>query len=269
MARVLLVANQKGGVGKTTTAVTLSDLLARCGKRVLLVDLDAQGNCADALGLEKGPGLYELLFGELRKAVEVSTRPGLEVVLGDHRTAEARVQLAGVSFRERVLATRLAKIGAGYDVMVLDSAPGVDLLQISGLVACTDLLIPVELSHLSVVGAGALLGSVASLRKLGGFSGRLLGFLPTRWDRSTRESNGQLAGLRAKYEGLVWPPVPVDTRVREAARVGLTLWEYDRECRALRGAWVKQDDPEETVAREGGYFAVLRRLVGEWGLAVG
>jgi len=267
--RVVLVANQKGGVGKTTTAVTLADLLARVSVRTLLVDLDAQGNVADAMGLTKGSGLYELLFGDTAADVSPSGRAGLDVVLGDHRTAEARQRLAGLPFREKVLADRLATMGErGYEVIVLDSAPGVDLLQISGLVACTDLLVPVELSHLAIVGAGDLLRSVESLRRLDGFQGRLLGFLPTRWDRSTVESRGQLRGLWKRFGDLVWPAIPVDTKVREAARAGRTLWEFAPGCRAMRGAIVRQDDEEETSARVGGYLAVLRRLVGVLGLEV-
>ena len=175
----------------------------------------------------------------------------------------ARERLTGMMFRERVLGKRLREL-VGYDVMILDSAPGVDLLQVSGMVACTDLLVPLELSSLAIGGAGDLVGSVQSLRELGGFSGRLLGFLPTKWDQATSESVGLLAGLRKRYGRLVWPPIPVDTRVRAAARLGRTLWEHDPKCRALRGAVVRNGDEADTVRLAGGYVAVLKRLLRTW-----
>ncbi len=268
--KVFGVVNQKGGVAKTTSCVTLAHGLAMCGVRTLLVDLDAQGNVSDALGLEKRGGVQELLFGDLGQAVTESRRPNLDVVLSDHSTAQARERLTGVSFREQVLAARLGELvaRARYEVVLLDTAPGVDLLQISALVAVTEFVIPVELSHLAVVGASDLLGSVASLRKLGGFQGRFLGILPTMWDQRSREGASQLAALRRQFGDLVWPAVPVDAKAREASRAGQSLWEYAPRCRALRGSEVRQNDEEDTVRLEGGYGRVLRRLIGELGIVL-
>jgi len=264
--RVFGVMNQKGGVGKTTSSVTLAHGLSLCGVRTLLVDLDAQGNVADALGMRKSGGLYELLFGQVERAVTPSGRKNLDVVLSDHSTAEARERLTGMSFRERVLTAKLADLE--YGVVVLDTAPGVDLLQVSALVAVSEFVIPVELSHLAVIGAGDLLGSVASLRKLGGFSGRFLGILPTMWDQRNREGASQLAALKAQFGQAVWPAVPVDAKAREPTRAGQSLWEYAPRCRALRGADVRQNDEADTIRSEGGYGRVLRRLIGALGIAL-
>jgi len=261
----LAVVNQKGGVGKTTTAVTVAHGLALHGWRVLLVDLDAQGNVADALGLEKRPGLYRLLIdgagtdanaSALRKqAIERSGRKGLDVVLGDGRTAEARQVLAGRSFREGALRKALAGLGA-YDLCILDVAPGVDLLQVSALVAATHFIFPVALSYLATVGAADALASVVAWRNEGELSARFLGVLPTFWERSTRESHEQLVGLVAQYGELVWPPVPLDVKAREAPAFGKTLWEYAPKTRALAGVAIEGE-------RRGGYERVLARLMGE------
>jgi chromosome partitioning protein len=251
---ILAIINQKGGVGKTTTAVTLGHGLAREGRRVLLVDLDAQGNVADALGLEKWPGLYQLLVvGGKENAIVSSGRERLDVIPGDKYTVEAKQILAGRSFREYALRDALAWVADKYDVVILDAAPGVDVLQIGALVACDAFLIPVALDHLAVVGAGDALASAASLSKIGGFQGRFLGILPTMWERQTKESHQQLLALAHQFGRMVWPPVPRDVKAREAPRHGQTLWEFAPGCRALVGV-------QFNGAHQGGYGQVLARF---------
>ena len=261
---VAAVVNQKGGVGKTTTAVTLAHGLALGGRRVLLVDLDGQGNVADCLGLEKRGGLEALLFGAVylpssssgsREVWDGRESAGagrdlLDVVLSDTSTEAAKLRLGGMQFRERVLRNRLAAWDDQYDVCVLDAAPGLDLLQVSALVACDGYLAPVALDHLAAVGAAAVLHSVQSLKEVGAFEGRFLGVLPTMWERRTRESDEQLRLLARMYQALVWPPVPVDVRAREAPAYGLTLWEYAPRSRAVVGV-------ETAQGRAGGYKQVV------------
>jgi chromosome partitioning protein len=228
--------------------------LARAGDEVLLVDLDAQGNVADALGLDKRPGLYDLLISEAGMgAVAVTGRDGFDVILGDKRTVEAKQILTGRDFREYVLREALEELDERYDACILDVAPGVDLLQVSALVACSGFLVPVALQHLAVVGAGDALASVAALKKVGRFEGQFLGVLPTFWERTTKESHEQFQGLIEQFEELVWPPIPRDVKAREAPAYGQTLWEYAPRCRALMGV-------EMDGRRVGGYAQVLRRL---------
>jgi len=167
--------------------------------------------------------------------------------------------LAGRNFREYRLMEMLEKLDQVYDVAILDAAPGVDVLQISALVACTHFLIPVALSHLAVVGASDALASTASLKKVGAYRGEFLGILPTMWERRTRESQAQLELLARQFGRLVWPPVPLDVKAREAPSYGRTLWEYAPGTRALRGV-----EMYECVV--GGYGQVLSRLTREvWG----
>lgn len=253
---VLAIVNQKGGTGKTTTAVNLAHGLAIAGHKTLIVDLDAQGNAADVLGIRKWGGLYELLFGDAKTAITDTGRDRLGLVASDHSTVEVKSRLTGMNFREQVL--RQALEALPYDAIVLDAAPGVDVLQVSALVACTHFLIPVALDHLAVVGAGDALTTTASLQKVGAFRGDFLGVLPTMWERSTRESHEQLEILVSRFTALVWPPIPQDVKAREAPSYGQTLWEYAPGTRALAG--VRVNGNGKTV---GGYAQVLRRLTEE------
>jgi chromosome partitioning protein len=252
----LAIVNQKGGVGKTTTAVTVAHGLAVAGFTTLLVDLDAQGNVADVLGLEKGPGLYRLLFERGFEAAVPSGRQWLDVVLGDKTTVEAKQRLAGLNFREQVLGVALERLDADYEVCVLDVAPGVDVLQINALVACDGFLVPVNLAHLAVVGAGDVLASAVGLAQYGVEAGNFLGILPTFWDRQTKESHAQLEALVEQFGEWVWPPIPRDVKAREAPAFGQTLWEYAPHCRALAGIEIEGQ-------MRGGYVRVLGRVMRE------
>ncbi len=258
--RTLAIVNQKGGVGKTTTAVTLGHGLAREGERVLLVDLDAQGNVSDLLGLEKGEGVYELLVnGRYEITVARSNLSGrLDVVAGGKRTAEAKGILMGRAFREQELQRGLARLEGDYEWVILDVEPGVGLLQVCALVASDHFMVPCSLADLSVGGVEDVLESVATLRAAGATGVEFLGVLPTFWERVTRESGLQLEALEAEYGGRVWPPIPLDVRAREAPAYGRTLWEYAPRCRALEGKWLE-------AVLTGGYVQVLERLMREVG----
>jgi len=254
----LAILNQKGGVGKTTTAVTLAHGLALDGIPTLLVDLDAQGNCADALGIEKRGDLYRVLIdGAGREAVR-PTRGNLYVVTGDKTTAAAKQILTGQDFREQALKQALARF-EGYHVCILDAAPGVDVLQVAALVAADSFLIPVALDHLAVIGAADALASAMSLSQLGALDARFLGILSTMWERTTNESHAQLQALASQFGQLVWPPIPLDVKARECTAHGKTLWEYSPDTRSIKGVRIHNG----TVI--GGYEAVKQRLVGEIG----
>jgi chromosome partitioning protein len=228
---IICVANQKGGVGKTTTAVSLASGLAMRGRSVLLVDLDSQGNCADALGLEPAPALFVwLTVGQRINEVVVRGRERLDVIRSDKKTEELKNYLSSVSFREKVLADALD--GYEYDAVILDCPPSVDLFQTSALLCADFLLVPSKLDQWSVKGVTAIFESLATVRANSKSVCAPLGIIPTQFEETTVETHNQLANLVANFQGLVWPPISASVKVREASRAGKTIWEYAPQSKA-------------------------------------
>jgi len=249
--KIIAFANQKGGVGKTTTAVTLASGLALQGYKTLLVDLDPQGHVAFCLGLEKNPGLYRLIVMEepLHKIL-IQARPNLDVLASDKRTEKVKRHITLSDFREGILADILRS--TAYHVILIDMAPSMDVLHVNGLVASDWVVIPTRLDALAVDGVKEILLTMGEVGQRGHpFQGYSI--LPTFFDRTTRETLAQFQDLARTFGGRVWPPLPQDTRVREASAYGKTLWEYSPDSPAILGYL-------EGKQRLGGYRQILDRI---------
>ena len=250
--KIISFANQKGGVGKTTTAITLAAGLARDGLRTLLVDLDPQGHVAFSFGLDKSPGLYRLIcLNEPLSKTIVNARPNLDLLPSDKFTEKVKRQITVSDFRETILADRLE--GSGYDVILMDMAPSLDVLHLNGLVASHWVVIPTRLDALAVDGVREILLTMGEITKKGyRFHG--YNILPTFFDRTTRETLTQIQEVVKTFGKRVWPPIPQDTRVREATAYGQTLWEYSPNSPAMIGYL-------EGTKQVGGYQQALQRLM--------
>ncbi len=257
MTTILAIVNQKGGVGKTTTAINLAAwFAAQRHMRVALVDFDVQGHAARCLGMEKSAALFRWLAeGETMESVAIEARPGLRLVASDKTTERIKLFLQTEIGREYVIGQRLEAEAAGFDLVVLDLAPGSDLLHVGALVASDYLIIPAKLDFLALDGVVEVIRTVRSLSNLRGVEPpQLIGVLPTMFDRTTQETRGNLDRLREVLgsEELVLPPVPMDTKVREASSYGKTIWEYAPTCAGAIGYEAASDAPNR-LGRVGGY----------------
>ena len=231
----IAIANQKGGVGKTTTAVNLAHGLAIRGKEVLLADADPQGHCAVFLGRPQEPGMFDLLVAEapLRDVVRTTGRSRLWLLPGNKRSSTAAVVLeaerAGIDTLRRVLAGRFNESAPDY--IILDTPPSIGAggLQEMALFAADFVLIPVAVDFAAVVGALQL---AETMKRLGGWQGGILGVLPTFYDERTRESQENLEELRQRFGELVLPIIHRATVLRECSATGKTIFELAPKSRA-------------------------------------
>lgn len=234
--RIIAIANQKGGVGKTTTAVTLAHGLALRGRRVLLVDLDPQGQCATFLGLRQESGVFDLLVGgrplaDVARSADVNDhrRQGLGLVPGDKRTATAQIVMTAEGYDLDALAGALG--GTPADYILFDTSPSVGTLQEMALYAADWLIAPVATDYPAAEGLAGVLETLQAVERRGG-SCRLLAVLPTMHDDVTRESAAALEQLQARLGDVVMSPIHRATVLRECAAEGLTIWEKAAKSRA-------------------------------------
>jgi chromosome partitioning protein len=233
---IVTVANQKGGVGKTTTAVHLAHGLTLRGLKVLLVDLDPQGQCASILGLKQEPGAFNLLVADLPtdQVVRLTDRPNLYVILGDKKTATAQtvlsVQRCAISFTSDKLNSIAQKEQFNY--VILDTSPSVGELQEQALFAAGGVLIPCAVDYMASDGVYNIELTLRRLRSDFSWKGEILGVLPTFFDDVTRESRATLEDLKKQYGEQVLSPIHRATVLRECAVEGKTIFELGPNTRA-------------------------------------
>ncbi|MGQ9549163.1 MAG: ParA family protein [Roseiflexus sp.] len=229
MARVIAVANLKGGIGKTTTVVNVGAGLALKGARVLLVDTDAQGNLAMALGIHPRRTLYDVLVdGAPAERCIVEARPGLDLLPADATLLGAQPIIARRPDWSRALAQAIQPVAGTYDFVLIDSAGSLTLLNINALVCAHDVIAPTTVEHFSVKSLELLASQIGRIK---GAAGQVRMIIPTMYDPRVRQSGELLATLRARYGDRVTPPVRVNVRLSEAPAQGKTIYEYDPRSR--------------------------------------
>lgn len=231
--KIIALVNNKGGVGKTTSAVNLAAGLVAAGRRVLLADLDAQGSAGLSLGLSRAdlsPGVAEVILdGHLiREAIRPSSVKGLDILPGSMALASADLVLSAVAGREVVLKDALTPIRGDYDFTVLDCPPSLGLLTVNALTAADFFIVPVTPDYLSLEGLVNLLDAVERIKKGIGKAAGLLGILLTLADYrlNVTEEIGQM--IRGYYGRLVFKAeIRGNVRLKEAPSFGKTIFDYD------------------------------------------
>jgi len=235
MSRVHAVANQKGGVGKTTTAINLAAALAALEFRVLVVDCDPQGNATRGLGQDAtSPNLYHVLTGEApaREAVRPSGFPNLDLLPADRHLVGVEVEFVQIEGWEKRLALALEDVVAGYDWVFLDTPPSLGHLTILALVAADEVLVPMQCEYFALEGVSELVSTIRSVGSGANPRLRLGGLVLTMYDDRMNLTKDVEAEIRSHFgDTALRTVIPRNVRLAEAPSHGLTILQYDIKSR--------------------------------------
>ena len=260
MARIIAIANQKGGVGKTTTAVNLAAALAGSGKRVLLVDLDSQGNATMGSGVDKrelNASTCDLLLGEASVVqVRVTTGEGFDLLPGNIDLTAAEIALMSQDAREQRLKTALAPVVGQYDFIIIDCPPALGLLTLNALAAADSVIVPMQCEYYALEGLSALVETIEALRGSLNPALEIEGVLRTMFDVRNNLANAVSAELTAHFGDKVFRTiVPRNVRLAEAPSHGQSILGYDRSSRGgvayigLAGEVIRRHAQRQKAAR--------------------
>jgi chromosome partitioning protein len=235
MTAILAIANQKGGVGKTTTAISLAAGLAALEKRVLLVDCDPQGNATRGLGrTASAPHLYHVLTGEspIEAAIVPSGFPFLDLLPTDRDLVGVEVEFVGLEHWEKVLGSRLAAVTERYDYILIDCPPSLGHLTVQALVAATGVLVPLQCEYFALEGVSELLSTIRRVTGALNPGLTLAGIVLTMYDDRMKLTRDVEREVREHFPGKVFEAVvPRNVRLAEAPSHGLSILQYDIKSR--------------------------------------
>ncbi len=232
MGKVVSIANQKGGVGKTTTAINLAAILAKKNKKVLLIDADPQGNATSGLGLEKNSNFstYDVLINdvEIVNTIQKVDIKKLEVCPTNMSLAGAEVELVSAENREFRLKDKIDKVRDNYDYIFIDCPPSLGLITLNAFTASDSVLIPVQCEYFALEGVGELLKTVDLVRRYFNRNLTIEGALMTMYDSRTKLSNQVVKEVNKFFENKVFETViPRNVRLSEAPSFGMPIVIYD------------------------------------------
>lgn len=254
MGRIIAVANQKGGVGKTTTTVNLAAALAYKGKKILLIDSDAQGNATSGLGIAKGSveeDIYDVLVNDvsIKDVILSSSRESVDIVPATIQLAGAEVELTNFPKREQRMKNAVSEIVAEYDYIFIDCPPSLGHLTINAFTAADSILIPVQSEYYALEGLSQLLNTIQLVQKHFNPTLKIEGVLMTMFDGRTNLSNEVVDEVRKYFGEKVYNTlIPRNVRLSEAPSYGQSIIDYDIKS---RGAEVYLELAKEVLTNGG------------------
>lgn len=239
MGKIISVANQKGGVGKTTTTVNLGTILAKKGKKVLLIDADPQGNATSGLGVEKEVEntTYDILVNDvtMEETIQDSSIKNLKVCPANMSLAGAEVELVSMMSREQRLKEKLEEVKDKFDYILIDCPPSLGLITLNSFTASNSVLIPVQCEYFALEGLGQLLNTIERVRKYLNKEIQIEGALLTMYDARTNLSNQVVKEVKKYFNDKVYKTViPRNVRLSEAPSYGMPITEYDARSKGAK-----------------------------------
>ncbi len=255
MSRIIAVSNQKGGVGKTTTSVNLAACVAEKGKRVLLVDIDPQGNASSGLGItERTPSIYDVLLGEesAEAAVRKTEFDNLSVLPSDIALAGAEIELVAIPERETLLRKALASVRGRFDYIFIDCPPSLSLLTLNAMTAADSVLIPIQCEYYALEGVGQLMNTLQLVKKRLNPALEIEGVVLTMLDGRTNLGLQVVQEVKKYFKSRVYGSViPRNVRLSEAPSHGEPINIYDSRSagaeayRALAAEFIEWNEGDE------------------------
>ena len=233
MGRIIAVANQKGGVGKTTTAINLSSCLAELGQRVLVVDTDPQGNTTSGLGVDKDAAeltVYQLMIGEcqIRECIEHTQFERLDVIPSNVNLAGAEIDLIGIEDREYILKKALAEVREEYDFVILDCPPSLSMLTVNAMTAADTVLVPIQCEYYALEGLSQLIHTIDLVKERLNKRLKMEGVVFTMYDARTNLSLQVVENVKENLNQNIYKTIiPRNVRLAEAPSYGQPINIYD------------------------------------------
>ena len=239
MGKIVSIANQKGGVGKTTTTINLSTILAKKGKKVLLIDADPQGNATSGVGAEKEVeySTYDILVGEteMEEVIGKTMIKNLMICASNINLAGAEVELVSMMSREQRLKEKLEMIKEKFDYIFIDCPPSLGLITLNAFTASDSVLIPVQCEYYALEGLGQLLNTINLVKKHLNKEIEIEGALLTMYDARTNLSNQVVKEVKRYFDNKVYKSViPRNVRLSEAPSYGMPITEYDAKSKGAK-----------------------------------